>query len=45
MLVVGRRKRTDVELINQFSFTNIFFFAVRAQSICPRCTTAYRLIV
>jgi len=23
----------------------VFFFVVRAQSICPRCATTYRLIV
>jgi hypothetical protein len=30
-----------INCLNQY----FFFFSIRAQSICHRCTTAYRLIV
>jgi hypothetical protein len=37
--------RNVQERLNHNGISGVFFFVIIAQSICPRCTAAYRLIV
>jgi hypothetical protein len=37
--------RNIEERSNYSVISGVFFFVIRAQRICPRCTAAYRLIV